>query len=29
MIEWVTGWVQQGGRSLHKPTHFEERTGQF
>jgi nucleoside-diphosphate-sugar epimerase len=29
MIEWVTRWVRQGGRSLHKPTHFEERAGRF
>ena len=29
MIEWVAEWVRIGGRTLHKPTHFEVRDGQF
>ena len=29
MITWVAKWVEQGGRGLGKPTHFEERTGSF
>jgi hypothetical protein len=29
MIAWVAKWVEQGGRGLGKPTHFEERTGSF
>ena len=29
MIEWTVSWLQQGGRVLGKPTHFEERHGQF
>jgi nucleoside-diphosphate-sugar epimerase len=29
LLEWVAGWVEQGGRSLGKPTHFESRTGRF
>jgi nucleoside-diphosphate-sugar epimerase len=29
MIEWTAQWVQQGGRSLAKPTHFETRDGKF
>jgi len=29
MIEWVAGWVAVGGASLERPTHFEERHGQF
>lgn len=29
MIEWTNHWVVQNGRSLNKPTHFEERSGQF
>ena len=29
MIEWVAGWLQQGGPTLNKPTHFEVRDGQF
>lgn len=29
MIAWVAKWVEQGGRGLGKPTHFEERTGAF
>ena len=29
MIDHVTHWVKQGGRSLGKPTHFETRDGAF
>ena len=29
MIEWVAQWVEQGGSTLGKPTHFEEREGKF
>ncbi len=29
MIERVAEWVEQGGRSLGKPTHFETRDGRF
>jgi nucleoside-diphosphate-sugar epimerase len=29
MIERIAGWVQAGGKSLGKPTHFQEREGKF
>lgn len=29
MIDWVAAWVRQGGETLDKPTHFQERTGAF
>lgn len=29
MMEWVAGWVRQGGADLGKPTHFEARDGRF
>jgi nucleoside-diphosphate-sugar epimerase len=29
MIDWVAQWVQNGGATLGKPTHFEEREGKF
>ena len=29
MIEIVAEWVQEGGKTLNKPTHFQERKGQF
>jgi nucleoside-diphosphate-sugar epimerase len=29
MIDWIAQWVQIGGRSLDKPTHFEVRDGKF
>jgi nucleoside-diphosphate-sugar epimerase len=29
MIEWTAQWVQAGGSTLGKPTHFEEREGKF
>jgi nucleoside-diphosphate-sugar epimerase len=29
LIDWVAQWVMRGGTSLHKPTHFESRSGKF
>jgi nucleoside-diphosphate-sugar epimerase len=29
MIEWIAHWVRSGGASLGKPTHFENRAGDF
>jgi len=29
MIQWIAHWVGLGGRSLGKPTHFEQRDGKF
>lgn len=29
MLDWTARWVQAGGRSLGKPTHFEVNTGKF
>ena len=29
LVDWVAAWVQQGGRSLGKPTHFEATDGRF
>jgi nucleoside-diphosphate-sugar epimerase len=29
MIELIAGWVQLGGKTLNKPTHFGERNGKF
>lgn len=29
LIEWIAGWVMQGGKSLDKPTHFAVRDGKF
>ncbi|MCC7493120.1 MAG: NAD-dependent epimerase/dehydratase family protein [Fimbriimonadaceae bacterium] len=29
MIHWIADWVQRGGASLGKPTHFEVRDGKF
>lgn len=29
MLDWIAEWVQLGGRTLGKPTHFAERGGQF
>lgn len=29
MILWIADWVQRGGESLGKPTHFETRDGKF
>jgi nucleoside-diphosphate-sugar epimerase len=29
LVAWTADWVQRGGASLAKPTHFESRTGRF
>jgi nucleoside-diphosphate-sugar epimerase len=29
LMKWITHWVQQGGPTLNKPTHFESRDGKF
>lgn len=29
MIDWTAGWVEAGGATLNKPTHFQERKGKF
>jgi nucleoside-diphosphate-sugar epimerase len=29
LIQWTANWVQRGGESLGKPTHFESRDGTF
>jgi nucleoside-diphosphate-sugar epimerase len=29
MVEWIAEWVQGGGESLDKPTHFQVREGNF
>ncbi|CAA9524985.1 MAG: FIG01094124: hypothetical protein [uncultured Segetibacter sp.] len=29
MIELIAGWVNEGGKIINKPTHFQERAGQF
>lgn len=29
MIEWTAEWVEAGGETLSKPTHFQERAGAF
>lgn len=29
MIEWVADWIEMGGATLAKPTHFETRDGRF
>jgi nucleoside-diphosphate-sugar epimerase len=29
MVSWVAHWVLQGGASLQKPTHYEQRDGRF
>ncbi|MES2176593.1 MAG: NAD-dependent epimerase/dehydratase family protein [Gemmatimonadota bacterium] len=29
LLDWVTGWIQHGGRLLGKPTGFEKRDGHF
>jgi len=29
MLDWVAGWVQIGGPTLNKPTHYEVRDGDF
>lgn len=29
MIDWVAEWIKRGGPTLNKPTHFQEREGNF
>jgi hypothetical protein len=29
MMDWISDWMQRGGPSLGKPTHFESRDGRF
>ena len=29
MMELIAEWIKQGGKILNKPTHFQERKGQF
>jgi hypothetical protein len=29
MIDWAADWVEQGGASLNKPTHFSTRDGKY
>ena len=29
MIELIANWVREGGKTINKPTHFQEREGQF
>jgi dTDP-4-dehydrorhamnose reductase len=29
MMDWIAAWIMQGGASLGKPTHFENREGTF
>jgi nucleoside-diphosphate-sugar epimerase len=29
LVEWVATWIDCGGRTLDKPTHFDSRSGQF
>lgn len=29
MLGWIAGWVERGGATLDKPTHFETRDGRF
>jgi hypothetical protein len=29
MIEMTNSWLQGGGKTINKPTHFQERKGQF
>ena len=29
MIEIIADWMQEGGKTINKPTHFQERAGQF
>lgn len=29
LIEWIADWVERGGATLNKPTHFETRDGRF
>jgi len=29
MIRWISRWIEKGGRTLDKPTHYQTRNGQF
>ena len=29
LVKWQAEWILAGGRSLGKPTHFEERKGSY
>ncbi|MCM8816282.1 MAG: epimerase, partial [Candidatus Omnitrophica bacterium] len=29
LIKWIAHWIEKGGRTLGKPTHFEERKGRY
>jgi nucleoside-diphosphate-sugar epimerase len=29
MIEVIAAWLNEGGKTINKPTHFQERAGQF
>jgi hypothetical protein len=29
MTQWIADWIQNGGRTLGKPTHFETRDGRY
>lgn len=29
MTTWIADWIERGGETLEKPTHFEERAGRF
>jgi uncharacterized protein YbjT (DUF2867 family) len=29
MLPWIADWVARGGETLEKPTHFENRAGNF
>jgi nucleoside-diphosphate-sugar epimerase len=29
MMDWIAAWIEQGGETLNKPTHFEARDGKF
>ena len=29
MLEWIAAWIDRGGESLDKPTHFEARDGKY
>ncbi len=29
LLQWIAGWVSQGGETFNKPTHFETRDGRF
>ncbi|HEV8506843.1 MAG TPA: NAD-dependent epimerase/dehydratase family protein [Chitinophagaceae bacterium] len=29
MMELIVGWINEDGKTINKPTHFQERTGQF